>query len=222
MPKACSTRKRRFELVAGAGRTLDRSGVDDRSLGLLDLQAVPFQLTANLRQKPIEYSRTHQAIAQPALGDLAGNGLGQFEPRKQHEIEPGPQVFLKFGIAQAMPLAERQALEQHQRFIALRASPPRFSPPGNNRSMAGQSKSASTLRNMLSLPMRRALSKPDTSINDVPIRCQISSSDRPDRESRCYAEVFPFVFAEQIVKEAPIIRMSCAKYHRYRPNHLPD
>lgn len=80
-------------------------------------------LTADLCQKIVVNATPDQRIAEPAVGGLVRHWGMQIEPAEQHEIEPHFQRPLQLVIAQPMPLANEQALEQHQRIKALRPDP---------------------------------------------------------------------------------------------------
>ncbi len=76
------------------------------------------------------------------MGRFVRDRRVQAEPGEQHEIQPHAQTFLKFQIAQAMPLAQQKASEQDHRIITLQTKAgafqaalqeSRYPPPVNQR-----------------------------------------------------------------------------------------
>jgi len=53
------------------------------------------------------------------MGCLIRDSGVQVEPTKDHKVQPNLQRPLQLGVAQAVPLADQQALEQHQWIISL-------------------------------------------------------------------------------------------------------
>ncbi len=97
--------------------------IDDRGFGGAQLQPVALDLTADLGQQIIKNPARHQCIAEPAMGGFIRHRRMQAKPPEPHEIEPHLERAFQLRIAQPMPLPDQQALEQHQRIIALRPAP---------------------------------------------------------------------------------------------------
>ena len=111
----------RVDMGAGPGSAFHQSRVDDRGLGLLELQPMRLDLTANLSQKIVVNTTFHQGVAKATMGRLIRYGSMQIEPAKDHEIQPNLQRPLQLGVAQTVPLSNQQALEQDQWIITLGA-----------------------------------------------------------------------------------------------------
>ncbi len=110
----------RVDMGARAGRAFHQRRIDDRGLSLFQLQPVAFDLTAHFGQQVVVNTAPDQCVAEPAVGCLIRHPSVQIKPAENHEVQTHLQRPLQLWIAQPVPLADQQALEQDQWIIPLR------------------------------------------------------------------------------------------------------